>query len=47
MPVTDDVLARRLADRMQVVERTLAGHVQSRAPFVTDAASHLMEAGGK
>jgi heptaprenyl diphosphate synthase len=47
MPVTDDVLARRLGDRMQVVERALARHVQSRAPFVTDAASHLMEAGGK
>jgi heptaprenyl diphosphate synthase len=47
MPVTDGVLARRLADRMQVVETALAQHVQSRAPFVTDAASHLMEAGGK
>jgi heptaprenyl diphosphate synthase len=47
MPVTDEALARRLAERMQVVERALVGHVRSRAPFVTSAASHLMEAGGK
>jgi heptaprenyl diphosphate synthase len=47
MPVTDDVLAGRLAERMQAVESALAGHVRSRAPFVTNAASHLMEAGGK
>jgi heptaprenyl diphosphate synthase len=47
MPVTDDALAGRLAERMQAVERALAGHVRSRAPFVTHAASHLMEAGGK
>jgi geranylgeranyl pyrophosphate synthase len=47
MPVTDEALARRLAERMQVVEHALVGHVQSGAPFVTSAASHLMEAGGK
>ena len=47
MPVTDEVLARRLADRMNDVEQALASHVRSRAPFVTSAASHLMEAGGK
>jgi heptaprenyl diphosphate synthase len=47
MPVPDEALARRLADRMAVVEQALAVHVQSRAPFVTSAASHLMEAGGK
>jgi heptaprenyl diphosphate synthase len=47
MPVTDEALARRLTDRMQVVEQALALHVRSRAPFVTDAASHLMAAGGK
>jgi heptaprenyl diphosphate synthase len=47
VPVTDEALARRLTDRMQEVERALAGHVRSRAPFVTSAASHLMEAGGK
>ena len=47
MPVTDEALARRLSDRMQDVERALAVHVRSRAPFVTSAASHLMAAGGK
>jgi heptaprenyl diphosphate synthase len=45
--MTDPDLARRLAERMQVVEEALARHVRSRAPFVTSAASHLMEAGGK
>jgi heptaprenyl diphosphate synthase len=47
MPVADEALAARLAERMQDVERALARHVRSRAPFVTSAASHLMEAGGK
>jgi heptaprenyl diphosphate synthase len=32
---------------MAVVEEALSGHVQSRAGFVTETASHLMEAGGK
>ncbi|MBB6627344.1 polyprenyl synthetase family protein [Nocardioides sp. KIGAM211] len=32
---------------MQEVEVALTGHVRSRAGFVTEAASHLMEAGGK
>jgi heptaprenyl diphosphate synthase len=47
MPVADEALARRLTDRLAEVEEALAGHVQSRARFVTDAASHLLEAGGK
>jgi heptaprenyl diphosphate synthase len=47
MPVADVELARRLTERMQEVEQALARHVRSRAPFVTSAASHLMEAGGK
>ena len=47
MPVTDPALADRLRDRMTAVEEALAGHVRSRAGFVTEAASHLMEAGGK
>ena len=47
MPVTDEALARRLSERMQEVDQALARHVRSRAPFVTSAASHLMEAGGK
>jgi heptaprenyl diphosphate synthase len=47
MPVTEPALAERLRERMAVVEKALSGHVRSRAGFVTEAASHLMEAGGK
>ncbi|MCW2764983.1 MAG: Trans-hexaprenyltranstransferase [Nocardioides sp.] len=47
LPIADEALAGRLRDRMAVVEDALVGHVQSRATFVTAAASHLMEAGGK
>ena len=47
LPVSDSALADRLGERMTVVEKALAGHVRSRAGFVTEAASHLMEAGGK
>jgi len=47
LPVGDDDLARRLQDRMDFVESELARHVQSRTPYVTEAASHLLAAGGK
>jgi heptaprenyl diphosphate synthase len=47
LPVGDETLARRLQDRMGVVERELARHVRSRTPYVTEAASHLLAAGGK
>ena len=47
LPVLDDALAARLRERMARVERELADHVRSRADFVTEAASHLMAAGGK
>jgi heptaprenyl diphosphate synthase len=47
LPVTDSALADRLQERMTVVENALSRHVRSRAGFVTEAASHLMEAGGK
>ena len=47
LPVTDDALASRLSDRMAAVEVALAGHVVSRAGFVSETASHLMAAGGK
>ena len=47
LPVTDEDLADRLRARMQLVEEALAVHVRSRAGFVTEAASHLMAAGGK
>jgi len=32
---------------MAMVEAALAGHVQSRSPYVTEAATHLLDAGGK
>jgi heptaprenyl diphosphate synthase len=47
LPVGDDALAARLHERLALVEEALAGHVRSRAAFVTETASHLMEAGGK
>jgi heptaprenyl diphosphate synthase len=47
LPVGDDALAARLLERLDLVEEALAGHVRSRAAFVTQTASHLMEAGGK
>ena len=47
LPVTDEALAARLRDRMTAVEAALAGHVVSRAGFVSETASHLMAAGGK
>ncbi len=47
LPVVDDELADRLSARLERVETALAGHVVSRAPYVTRAASHLLEAGGK
>ena len=47
LPITDDALAARLRRRMTVVEAALFEHAQSRAPFVTEAARHLLSAGGK
>jgi heptaprenyl diphosphate synthase len=47
LPVTDPELEARLTARLALVEKALAGHVQSRAPFITEAASHLLDAGGK
>jgi heptaprenyl diphosphate synthase len=46
-PVLDERLSARLEVRLAEVEKALTGHVRSRAGFVTEAASHLMEAGGK
>jgi heptaprenyl diphosphate synthase len=47
LPIVDEELAARLSARMDVVEKALQGHVVSEADFVTEAARHLMEAGGK
>lgn len=47
LPILDAELEERLRSRMADVEVALLGHVESEAPFVTKAARHLMEAGGK
>ena len=47
LPVTDPALEARLRERLAVVEKALYAHVQSRYPYVTEAASHLLDAGGK
>jgi heptaprenyl diphosphate synthase len=47
LPILDTELEARLRSRMDDVEVALLGHVESEAPFVTTAARHLMEAGGK
>jgi len=47
LPVLDADLEARLRNRMAEVEAALEDAIQSEAPFVTEAARHLMEAGGK
>ena len=47
LPVGDAALAERLDRRMQDVETALFRHVESRTRYVTEAASHLLAAGGK
>jgi heptaprenyl diphosphate synthase len=47
LPIPDEALAQRLRARLALVEKALADHVRSRSPFVSEAAAHLLEAGGK
>jgi heptaprenyl diphosphate synthase len=47
LPVHDQELAQRLAERMRRVEEMLAGHCRARTEFVSNAAAHLMSSGGK
>jgi len=47
LPVLDADLEARLRARMVEVEERLEREIQSEAPFVTEAARHLMHAGGK
>lgn len=47
LPVVDVALQERLISRLAEVEAALVDHAQSEAPFVTEAALHLMNAGGK
>jgi heptaprenyl diphosphate synthase len=47
LPVLDDALDARLRAQLLLVEQRLDAEVRSEAPFVTKAARHLMQAGGK
>ena len=47
LPVLDEDLEARLLARMDEVEQALLRHVETEARFVTEAARHLMQAGGK
>ncbi len=47
LPVLDEELDSRLRDRLTLVEERLEREIRSEAAFVTEAARHLMNAGGK
>jgi heptaprenyl diphosphate synthase len=47
LPVVDAALQQRLTERMAVVEDQLLGHCRGRTDYVSEAAAHLMAAGGK
>ncbi|GAB3025282.1 geranylgeranyl pyrophosphate synthase [Nocardioides flavus (ex Wang et al. 2016)] len=47
LPVVDAALEQRLLDRLARIEEQLAGHCRARTAFVSEAAAHLMAAGGK
>ncbi|RYU14869.1 polyprenyl synthetase family protein [Nocardioides iriomotensis] len=47
LPILDPELEDRLRRRLEEVEAALEDSVQSEVPFVTEAARHLLHAGGK
>ncbi len=47
LPVLDDELEERLRAQLALVEERLEREIRSEAPFVTEAARHLLHAGGK
>ena len=47
LPVVDADLEARLVGRLARVEELLAGYCQGRTPYVSQAASHLLMAGGR
>jgi heptaprenyl diphosphate synthase len=47
LPILDQELEDRLRRRLEEVEAALEDAVQSEVPFVTEAARHLLHAGGK
>ena len=46
-PVVDPALEQRLVERLAPIDEMLADHCKGRAQFVSEAAAHLMMAGGK
>jgi heptaprenyl diphosphate synthase len=47
LPVLDEALDARLRAQLALVEERLEREIRSEAPFVTEAARHLLHAGGK
>ena len=47
LPVLDDALEARLRAQLALVEERLEREIRSESPFVTEAARHLLHAGGK
>ena len=47
LPVLDPALEARLLSQLELVEERLEREIRSEAPFVTEAARHLLHAGGK
>jgi heptaprenyl diphosphate synthase len=47
LPVLDEALDARLREQLALVEARLEREIRSDAPFVTEAARHLLHAGGK
>jgi heptaprenyl diphosphate synthase len=47
LPVLDDDLDARLRAQLYLVEERLEREIRSEAPFITEAARHLLSAGGK
>ncbi len=47
LPIADEALANRLRDRLTEVEAALFEHAASTSSYVTEAAQHLLSAGGK
>ena len=47
LPVVDEALAGRLKERLAEIEEMLLGYTRARSDYVSEAAAHLMEAGGK
>lgn len=47
LPVVDEALAARLTERLGAIEDLLSGHTRARTAYVSEAAAHLMAAGGK